>query len=235
MKSAQRGANLSIIVPLFNEQESVAWVVGEVRDLYPEAEIIAVDDGSTDATWAALAQLAGVRRLRLAQNRGQSAAMWVGLTRATRDVCITMDGDGQNDPASIADLVAALGTADVACGYRADRRDTWSKKVASRFANAVRRAVLGDGVRDAGCSLKAFPRSCVEQLVPFDGMHRFLPAFFRHAGLRIVEVPVRHRARKFGVSKYDNVGRGRRGLYDLVGMRWLMHRKLQLPEIEVSE
>ena len=235
MNSAGRGVRLSIIVPFFNEEESAGWVLREVRDLFPEAEIIAVDDGSDDGTWQVLQGLDGVRRFRLHEHRGQSAALWVGLSAATREICVTMDGDGQNDPASICDLIEALGSADVVCGYRRQRRDTWTKRAASRIANVVRRCVLGDGVRDTGCSLKAFPRSCVEDLVPFNGMHRFLPAFFRHAGLSIAEVPVEHRARKFGETKYNNVGRGLRGIYDLIGMRWLMRRKIRLPRIEVSE
>jgi dolichol-phosphate mannosyltransferase len=235
MNSAGSGARLSIIVPFFNEEESASWVLAEVRELFPQAEIVAVDDGSTDGTWRILREVGGLRCRRLATHRGQSAALWVGLAASTREVCVTMDGDGQNDPAGIANLVAALGRADVACGYRNERRDTLSKRVASRVANTIRRAVLRDGVRDTGCSLKAFPRTAIEALVPFDGMHRYLPAFFRHAGLSVVEVPVEHRARQFGESKYNNLGRGLRGLYDLVGMRWLLRRRIRFPHIEVSE
>lgn len=232
MKTAGRGERLSIVMPFFNEEESVDWVVREVRDLYPAAQIVAVDDGSRDGTWQVLRELEGVTRLRLRANRGQSAALWVGLRAAERDFCVTMDGDGQNDPASIVDLVAALADADVVCGYREQRRDSWSKRLASRLANAVRRLVLRDGVRDTGCALKVFPRTAVEHLVPFAGMHRFMPALFRGAGLRLVEVPVGHRKRRYGKSKYGNLGRGVRGLYDLVGMRWLLHRRFDLPTID---
>jgi len=235
MNSAGRGVRLSIIVPFFNEEESVGWVLDEVRDLFPEAEIIAVDDGSSDDTWQVLRGVDGIRCRRLHEHRGQSAALWVGLCAATREICVTMDGDGQNDPGSIGDLIEALGEADVACGYRRHRRDSWSKKAGSRLANVVRRAVLGDGVRDTGCSLKAFPRASVVYLVPFDGLHRFLPSFFRQAGLSIAEVAVEHRARRFGESKYDNLGRGLRGIYDLIGMRWLIRRKILFPRIEVNE
>ena len=235
MNSAGRGARLSIIVPFFNEEESAGWVLAEARDLLPEAEIIAVDDGSSDATWDALRRVEGIRCRRLSEHRGQSAALWIGLCAATREICVTMDGDGQNDPGGIADLIEALEDADVACGYRRQRRDTWSKRAAARVANAVRGAVLGDGVRDTGCSLKAFPRACVEHLVPFDGMHRFLPALFHGAGLSIVEVAVGHRPRRFGKSKYGNLGRGVRGIYDLIGMRWLMRHRLRLPRIEGNE
>jgi dolichol-phosphate mannosyltransferase len=235
MESASRGANFSVVIPFFNEEESAGWVIEEVRQLFPEAEVVAVDDGSSDDTWTTLAAVEGIQRRRLRENRGQSAALWIGLNAATRPVCVTMDGDGQNDPAGIADLVAALGENTAACGYRQNRRDTWSKKVASRVANAIRRLALADGVRDTGCSLKAFPRGAVEYLVPFDGMHRFMPAIFLQAGMKIVEVPVGHRERRFGESKYTNWGRGLRGLYDLFGMRWLLRRKIRFPNIEVRD
>ncbi len=235
MESASRGASFSVVIPFFNEEESATWVIEEVRRLFPEAEVIAVDDGSSDGTWAALTAVEGIQRRRLRENRGQSAALWIGLNAATRPLCVTMDGDGQNDPSSIADLVAASRENTVVCGYRENRRDTWSKKAASRVANGIRRLVLADGVRDTGCSLKAFPRGAVEYLVPFDGMHRFMPAIFLQAGMTIVEVPVGHRERRFGESKYTNWGRGLRGLYDLFGMRWLLRRKIRFPNIEVRD
>lgn len=228
------GAELSIVLPFFNEVESAGWVLREVRSLYPAAEVIAVDDGSSDGTWEQL-RSAGIVALRLAENRGQSAALWTGLQRATRPVCALLDGDGQNDPADISRMVAALGDADVVCGYRQERRDSWKKRAASRFANFVRRLLLKDGARDTGCSLKVFPRRHVGVLVPFDGLHRFLPALFQRAGLRIVEIPVNHRARRFGRSKYGNLSRAFRGLYDLVGVSWLLHRQIRFPEIEAGD
>lgn len=233
--AAGRGESLSIVLPFYNEEESAAWVLEEIRALYPEAEIIAVDDGSSDGTWERLGSVAGVRAVRLTRNRGQSAAIYAGLRRATRPLCALMDGDGQNDPADIAALVASRGDADVACGYRQHRRDTLSKRVASRVANAVRRTLLDDGVRDTGCSLKVFPREHVEQLVPFDGMHRFLPALFKGAGLTLVEVPVNHRPRRYGESKYNNLSRAVRGLYDLIGVSWLLRRKIRFPKIETAD
>jgi len=233
--AAGRGERLAIVLPFFNEEGSVAWVLEEIRDLYPRAEIIAVDDGSSDETWTRMRQVPGVVALRLGANRGQSAAIYAGLRAATRPLSALMDGDGQNDPADIGRLIEALGDADVACGYRADRQDNLSKRVASRIANAVRRTLLDDGVRDTGCSLKVFARDHVEQLVPFDGMHRYLPALFIAAGLRLVEVPVNHRPRRYGESKYTNLSRALRGLYDLVGVRWLLRRKIRFPKIETVD
>jgi len=228
------GAELSIVVPFYNEEESAAWVLQELLERYPDAELIAVDDGSTDDTWERLAQIPRVCALRLTRNSGQSAAIFVGLRAATRATCVLLDGDGQNDPADIPRLVAALGRADVACGVRVHRQDSLGKRLGSRVANAVRRAFLDDGVRDTGCSLKAFSRRHVELLVPFDGLHRFLPAVFRAAGLQIVEIDVNHRPRRFGTSKYGNLSRAIRGIYDLVGVAWLLRRKIHFPAIETG-
>ncbi len=231
---ADDGRELSIVVPFYDEAESAEWVLREVLGLYPASELIGVDDGSSDGTWRILGGLEGVCALRLSSHTGQSAAIYTGLRAATRAVCVLMDGDGQNDPADIVALVAALDGADVACGVRVRRQDTLSKRLAARVANTVRRAFLADGVRDTGCSLKAFDRRHVEHLVPFDSLHRFLPAVFRAAGLRIVEIDVNHRPRRFGVSKYGNLSRAVRGIYDLVGVAWLLRRKIRFPATETG-
>jgi dolichol-phosphate mannosyltransferase len=230
------GAGLTVVVPFYNEGPIVDSVLGELRACLPRAEVIAVDDGSGDDTWARIVAAPGVRGIRFAQNRGQSAAIYWGLKSATQPLVGLIDGDGQNDPAGFARLVRALraGGADVACGYRARRRDRWSRRAASRFANAVRRAVLKDGVRDTGCSQKVFRREHVELLVPFRGMHRYLPAIFLQAGLRIAEVEVNHRPRAGGSSKYGNWRRARDGIYDLFGVAWLLDRKLLPPTMETK-
>jgi dolichol-phosphate mannosyltransferase len=230
------GAEFSVVVPFFNESANVGEVLRELRSVLPAAEIIAVDDGSGDDTWAQIQRTDGVRGLRFARNQGQSAAVFYGLRSATRPVVGMMDGDGQNDPANFKLLLAefAPGRADVVCGYRANRRDTWSRRAASRFANALRRAFLDDGVRDTGCSQKVFRREAVELLVPFRGLHRYLPAIFKQAGLRISEVPVNHRPRRAGISKYSNWTRAWHGIYDLVGVGWLLKRKIVPPQIEVK-
>lgn len=226
------GHSLSIVVPMFNEEQSAAWVLGEIVALYPGAEVIAVDDGSSDGTWAAIGSIRGVCGLRLQRRSGQSAAIYAGLHEASRPVCVLVDGDGQNDPVDIRKLVASLRHADVACGYRTVRCDTLSKRLAARVANLIRRRLLGDGIRDTGCSLKAFPRHAVAELVPFDGLHRYLPALFKCSGLTLVEVAVGHRPRRFGASKYNNLSRAVRGIYDLVGVSWLLRRRIRFPTIE---
>lgn len=228
------GAGLSVVVPFYEEGALVAGVLAELRGCLPRAEIVAVDDGSTDDTWQRIREAPGVRGLRFARNTGQSAAIFAGLRAATQPLVGIMDGDGQNDPAGFAALAreVAGGRADVACGYRANRRDTWSRRVASRIGNGVRRAFLRDGVRDTGCSMKVFRRELVDLLVPFRGLHRYLPAIFGNAGARIVEVPVNHRPRRGGTSKYDNWSRARAGVRDIFGVAWLIDRKLRLPPME---
>ena len=141
-----------------------------------------------------------------------------------------MDGDGQNDPNDISKLVAAMAEYDVAYGVRSKRRDSWSRIAGSRVANAVRRLVLGDRAADTGCSLKIIRREHVRYLVPFNGLHRYLPAFFEWSGLRAVEVPVNHRPRRTGVSKYTMGNRALRGVWDLIGVRWLLARRVDFEE-----
>lgn len=226
----------SIIIPFYNEEESVRFVLEEVLACQPHAEIIAVDDGSADRTWDIICTLP-VHGLRLTENRGQSAAMYAGMRAASGDVIVLMDGDGQNDPADIQKLVALLQqeNLDVVCGQRVNRRDTRSRRVASKAANAIRRSILNDGISDTGCSLKAFRREHVELLVPFNGLHRYLPAIFKQADLRITEVPVNHRERAQGTSKYTNWERALRGIYDLFGVRWLLKRKIVYPKLETHD
>ena len=232
MKSFER----SIVIPFYNEEESVRAVLEEVLACQPNAEIIAVDDGSKDRTWETICSLPAVHGLRLTQNRGQSAAMYAGMRAASGQFIVLMDGDGQNDPADIVKLILPLqqGEADVVCGQRTKRRDTWSRRAASKAANAIRRSILNDGISDTGCSLKAFRREYVELLVPFNGLHRYLPAIFKQADLRISEMPVNHRARTQGTSKYTNWERALRGIYDLFGVRWLLKRKVIFPPMETS-
>ena len=229
--------SFSVVVPFHNEGDNVRFVLEELRATLPDAEIVAVDDGSTDRTWMEINQVNGVRGLRFSKNLGQSAAMYHGLHACTGDICGLMDGDGQNDPGNFLLLLEEFhrGNADVVCGYRANRHDSWNRRAASRIANRIRRAFLSDGVRDTGCSQKVFRREAVELLIPFRGMHRYLPAIFKHAGLRIAEVPVHHRSRRAGISKYDNWSRAVAGAYDLIGVAWLLSRRLPRAQIQTSK
>ena len=227
-------SRISIVVPFYNEEDCVEFVLREIADCQPDAEIVGVDDGSSDSTWEKMQGIPGITPLRLTENRGQSGALYAGLRYASGDLLVMLDGDGQNDPADIGKLVELLrsGEFDIACGRRATRKDTWSRRAASRIANRVRRTFIHDGISDTGCSLKAMRKDHIDLLVPFNGMHRFLPAIFTHAGLKTAEVDVNHRERKAGDSKYTNFDRALRGIYDLVGVCWLLRRKVILPAIE---
>ena len=226
---------VSVVVPLFNEEENVPILQAELTTALAgfDYEIIFVDDGSTDATVSRVADDPRVRVLRFARNAGQSAALYAGLYAARGATAVLIDGDLQNDPADIPKLLAEIERgADLVCGYRADRKDTTVKRLTSRVANFVRSRFTKDGVRDTGCTLKAMRRECVQALVPFKGMHRFIPALVKGAGYRLVEVPVNHRARKYGVSKYGLGNRAVRATVDMFGVRWLLSRQLNYEERE---
>ena len=224
-------SELSLIIPFYNEEENVSAVIAEARSAVPEAEIIAVDDGSRDRTPALLDQEKNIRVIHFPKNLGQGPALYAGLLAASRPYAAMMDGDGQNDPADLPALLKLLqgGGADFACGIRTPRRDSWQKRVASRIANAIRRAVLLDGAHDTGCSLKIMKRQDVRFLVPFKGMHRYLPALLGAAGLKLGELPVRHRPRRAGISKYTIAGRAWVGIQDLIGVGWLIRRRIPWP------
>jgi dolichol-phosphate mannosyltransferase len=220
---------LSVVIPFLNESELVVEVLLELRSALPTAEIIAVDDGSTDDTQEKISNFEGISLLALGKNCGQSAALYAGLRKAKGDFIAIMDGDGQNDPSEIPKLVKAMDKADVVFVVRKKRRDTQSRLIASKFANAIRRIVLGDNASDTGCSLKVIRREHVGLLVPFNGLHRYLPVFFQRADLSSVEIPVNHRVRKAGFSKYTIKGRAIRGIFDLIGVRWLLCRRIIWP------
>ena len=224
---------LSVLLPAYNEEDCIAAIVREtvcvLHGLGRPFEILVVDDGSTDSTPARLkalcAEMPELRALRLAVNAGQSAALGAAFQAARGNIFVTLDADGQNDPSDIPALVAKLDSCDLCCGYRARRRDTWSKRLASRLANAVRNRALGENIRDTGCTLKAFRADFARALpMQFRGMHRFLPALMAMAGARIAEIPVNHRPRAAGQSKYTNWGRLGETLRDLRAVRWMQKR-----------
>jgi dolichol-phosphate mannosyltransferase len=221
---------VSIVVPLYNEEENVPLLQQELAAALAgiDHEIIFVDDGSTDQTLVRLKRTPETRVLHFEKNAGQSAAMFAGSNAARGDVVVLIDGDLQNDPADIPRLVSEIERgADLVCGYRLRRKDTVVKLITSRIANFVRSRFTKDGVRDTGCTLKAMRRECVRTLVPFKGMHRFIPALVKGAGYRLVELPVNHRARKFGTSKYGLGNRAVRATVDMFGVRWLLSRQLR--------
>ena len=229
MNEGTKSPAVSVVVPLFNEEGSVAIlqseIVGALSGL--DYEIIFVDDGSTDRTVERIVVGSEIRIVKFEKNAGQSAALLAGLQLARGVVCVLIDGDLQNDPADMPRLLAEIERgADLVCGYRAQRKDTFVKRVTSRVANFVRSRFTKDGVRDTGCTLKAMRRECVGALIPFKGMHRFIPALVKGAGFELVEIPVNHRPRKFGESKYSLGNRALRATVDMFGVRWLLSRQL---------
>lgn len=223
--------DFSVVVPLFNEADNVALLQKEICVALGgrNYELILVDDGSTDGTASRIRRDANVRVFRFRSNSGQSAAMLAGMRAARGGSVVLLDGDLQNDPRDIPKLLSEIERgADLVCGYRTRRKDGLIKRLSSRIANFVRSRFVGDGVRDTGCTLKAMRRVCVDTLVPFKGVHRFIPAFVKSAGFKIVEVPVNHRPRQFGVSKYGLGNRAIRATLDMFGVRWLQSRRLNL-------
>jgi dolichol-phosphate mannosyltransferase len=231
---------VSIVVPVRNEAENVAPLIAEIVDAIGGRwayEIIYVDDGSTDATAdrlaAAMRQRGNLRQIRHATSSGQSAAVRSGVRAACGAIVATLDGDGQNNPAFLPDLISAIEKGSdrvgLAAGQRVGRKDTGFKKIQSRVANGVRNAILRDGTRDTGCGLKAFRREVFLMMPYFDGLHRFLPALMRREGYEIAYVDVIDRLRHSGVSNYGFFDRLWIGIMDLVGVWWLIRRKRPTP------
>lgn len=234
---------LSVVVPVRDEADNIEPLLAEIHAALGarDFEVVYVDDGSTDATPARLAAArARHPRLRVIRHRrsaGQSAGLLTGIRAAHGMWIATLDGDGQNDPADIPALLARAQSADapaLVAGLRARRRDTALKRVSSRIANGVRGRLLGDRTPDTGCGLKVFRRETFLRLPAFDHMHRFLPALVQRDGGRVENVPVNHRPRAAGRSKYGVMNRLWVGIVDLFGVMWLQ-RRAQRPEIETSE
>ena len=229
MNEVTESPALSVVVPLYNEEANVPILQEELRVALSgrDYEIIFVDDGSVDRTAERIETAPNIRLIRFEKNSGQSAAIYAGLTAARGGTLVIIDGDLQNDPADIPKMLAEIARgADLVCGYRVKRRDTLVKRATSRIANAVRSRYTKDGVRDTGCTLKAMRRESVSTLLPFKGMHRFIPALVKAAGYRLVEVPVNHRPRRFGQSNYGLGNRALRATIDMFGVRWLLSRRL---------
>jgi dolichol-phosphate mannosyltransferase len=226
---------LSIIVPVFNEEDNVLPLADEVRTVLTGLgcgyDLVFVDDASTDGTWERVLEAgvrdSRVRGLRHLRNGGQSAAFWTGLRGTSSPVIATLDGDRQNDPADLPQLLDGLSEADFVCGIRIQRRDSWVRRLSTRVARVARRWALGVDFQDTGCFLRVFRRTALEGVMPFDGWHRFLPVLVHGAGLTVKELPVHHRPRVAGRSKYGVWNRLGRGVYDLFGVRWLLTRRLR--------
>ena len=235
---------LSVVVPVYNEQDNVGPLIGEIlaalRGIVP-FEIVYVDDLSTDATLERLKALQTttpeLRVVRHLKNSGQSTAIRTGIKAARAPWIATLDGDGQNDPADIPKLLRERETASpdtrLFAGWRVNRQDSGSKRWASKWANAIRSRLLRDDTPDTGCGIKLIERAAFLDLPYFDHMHRYLPALMQRAGWKTLSVPVNHRHRASGVSKYNNLNRALVGIRDLRGVAWLITRSRRTPTEEI--
>jgi glycosyltransferase involved in cell wall biosynthesis len=242
--SAKSGQiELSVVVPVFDEEGSLVELVAELRpvllSITPSHEIVFVDDGSKDGGVAILDELARtdprVVVWRFDRNHGLSSALHCGFLRARGRILATLDADLQNDPRDLPRLVDAIRAgADMACGWRKVRQDPFVKRASSRIANAWRSARTGDGIHDVTCPMKALRREVREVFHPFTGMHRFLPTLAIAAGFKVVEIPVGHRARRHGSSKFGIGNRLFRGLRDLRAVKWMLERRMTYKAVRVG-
>lgn len=225
--------DISVIVPVFNEADNVLPMAREVAAAMAKTgrdwELLFVDDASTDETPQRILEAVRahphVRGLRHQRNAGQSAAVWTGIQASVSPILCTLDGDLQNDPADLPAMIAELAKVDFVSGMRLNRQDTWVRKVSSKIARSARKAALGVDFRDTGCAIRAFKRTALAGVFPFNGLHRFLPVLVHGGGATTLEVPVNHRPRVAGVSKYGVWNRLGRGLYDLVAISWYQKRR----------
>ena len=236
---------VSLVIPVFNERENLDHLFGEIQVVCTampyEWEVLFVDDGSGDGSLEVIKRLhhdhCEVRYVSFATNCGQSAAFIAGFQRARGTTVVTLDADLQNDPRDIPRVLGLLEDQglDMVIGWRAQRCDSWVKRIASRIANAVRNAVSRETVRDTGCSLKAMRTDLARGLPLFDGMHRFMPTLLKLDGARVGELEVSHRARYCGCSKYGIWDRGWRGVRDLLAVRWMQDRHVRYTVKDQSE
>jgi dolichol-phosphate mannosyltransferase len=233
--------DLSMIVPVRDEEENVLPLALEVAAALNSApwtyELVFVDDGSTDGTWTKVQQAQRqnphVRGLRHARSLGQSAALWTGIRATSSPLLATMDGDRQNDPADFPKLLAALEEHDFVCGVRARRQDNLIRRASAKVARVARKWVLGVDFADTGCAVRVFKRSVLDGVFPFNGWHRFLPVLVHGTGAKTLQLPINHRPRVAGLSKYGLWNRLGRGVADLLAVAWYQRRRL--PRVQYEE
>lgn len=225
----------SVIIPLKNEEGNISELINEIEPVMNSLgelwEMICIDDGSTDKTLEILKEIAREKKyLRIiifAKNYGQSSAFDAGFRNAKGEFLITLDGDRQNDPNDIPKLLELSKNHDLVCGIRQQRKDVFSKRISSYIANKVRGWLCKDGIKDTGCSLKVYRRSCFAKIKMFNGMHRFLPALFLIEGFKVGETPVNHRERVAGKTKYNLFNRSFNTISDMLAVRWMGKRHLK--------
>jgi len=227
-------SEISVVIPVYNEQDSIQSVIAELilvlDKINAHFEIIIVNDGSSDQTveiiTAAGKKDSRVKLLNLDGHYGQTAAIDAGIQSAAGKKIIMLDGDGQNDPADIPELLRLSENNDVVCGWRTNRHDSNIRRLSSKIANGIRQYILGDTVPDIGCTLKVFPADKLKKIVLYEGFHRFLPVLLELEGCSIVSTPVNHRSRKAGLSKYSVGNRIFKATADMFVVKWMITRKL---------
>jgi len=235
----ERPIDISLVVPVYNEEENLPILIPEMTEvlqgLGKSYEMIFVDDGSTDGSRALLkrmiAQDPQIRLLGFKRNCGETAAGAAGLKEARGKIVITMDADLQNDPKDIPKMLDYLKDYDMVSGWREKREDSRIKRITSKIANGIRNGLSKESVRDSGCTFRTYKRECLQNLKLYKGMHRFMPTLVRMEGFRVIEIPINHRPRKFGVSKYNTWNRMWRAFVDLLAVRWMKNRHIRY-EIE---
>lgn len=225
----------SVVLPVYNEQDNLEALFAELKRAADSTgrpwEAMFVDDCSTDGSLGIIKRLADrhdeVRYVAFAENQGQSAAFCAGFDAVDSDIVVTIDADLQNDPADIPKMLDLFGDeCEMVIGWRAKRKDTFIKRISSKIANAIRDSIVDDGVHDTGCSLKIMQTTLLRQLPRFKNMHRYFPILMKMQGARIKEVKVNHRERGAGESKYGTLDRALAGIYDLIGVAWLIKRHI---------
>ena len=237
--NTERKIDISVVVPVYNEEENLPVLIPQIsaalNPLGKSFEMIFVDDGSTDNSRGVLKEMIPrypeIRILGFKRNCGETAAGAAGLKEAKGAVVITIDADLQNDPGDIPTMVEYLREYDMVTGWREKRDDPWIKRVTSKIANRIRNRLSGETIRDSGCTFRAYKRECLQDLKLYKGMHRFMPTLVKMEGFRVIEIPIAHHPRKFGVSKYTTWNRMWRAFVDLMVVRWMKDRHIHY-EIE---
>jgi len=231
--------DISVVAPVYNEEENLPILTSQLFEVLEPLgktfEIIYVDDGSKDRSRQIIREMASkhpqLRTLGFKYNCGESAAMCAGMKEARGGIVITMDADLQNDPKDIPTMIEYLKEYDMVTGWRQKREDSWVKRKTSKIANCIRNSLSDESIRDSGCTLRAYKRECLQNLKMYKGMHRFMPTLMKIEGFRVIEIPVAHHPRRFGVSKYTTWNRIWSAFADLLAVRWMKSRHIRY-EIE---
>jgi dolichol-phosphate mannosyltransferase len=231
--------DISVVVPVYNEEENLPILIPKLMEVLEGLgrpyEMIFVDDGSTDRSRELLKEEASqhsqIHLLGFRKNCGETAAGAAGLKEARGQIVITIDADLQNDPRDIPTMLGYLKEYDMVTGWRQKRDDSWVKRITSKIANKIRNWLSGETIHDSGCTFRAYKRECLQNLKLFKGMHRFMPTLVKMEGFRVIEIPIAHHPREFGVSKYTTWNRMWRAFVDLLAVKWMKSRQLKY-EIE---